>query len=456
MKRPLVIAALVLLILAVFFILVMNKIICLPSWLPLLGGQCENDTTPKEITLTYWSLWENAANIQPLIDKYQSLHPGVHIDFQQREPVNYFETVRARLATELTPDIIRVHNTWVPYLRKYLSAVPNEIMSPEVYEQTFYPVTKDTLYADGKYYAIPLEIDGLAMMYNKTLLSEAGITQLPRTWDEFKEVSAKLTKKDAAENITQAGTTLGYARGIEHFSDILGLLLAQRQIDFEDKNHRVSFHKSLSALGENLGVEVLNFYKIFSTSRKSWNDSWDCALDAFAEGKLAFFFAPSFRVLDIFGKNPNLPLGIAPVPQLAIDDPETPTVNWGTFWVETVPKHSPYQKEAWEFLSFLSQKENLAEMFRLAQNTPGRPFGEPYPRRDMAEELANNQYLSAYIIQAPTYTSWNMADATHDELLNDRIVKILQEMINKVNRGAKIQDYLNEAAAKTQQILDSL
>ncbi|MBU0708529.1 extracellular solute-binding protein [Patescibacteria group bacterium] len=430
---------------------IINKTICLPSWIPLIGGKCDGSSL-EEITLTYWGLWEEAAVIQPLIDKYQSLNPGVTIEYQKRDISDYFETMRARISTDLSPEIIRVHNTWVPVLKEYLSSLPSEVMDNTTYQQTFYPVTDDTLLLDGKYYGIPLGIDGLALLYNRSLFSQAGISSPPKTWDEFKIISKELTETDEKGRIIQAGAALGYGDGIEHAVDIIGLIMAQNGVSFADEAGKVSFHKSFSEEGNNLGEDALSFYKLFATSRKSWNPDWDSALNAFVQGKLAMMFAPSYRLLDIWARNPGLSVGVTQVPQLSEEEGEDQW-NWATFWVEVVPKKGQYRDEAWKFLHFLSQKESLTEMYRLAENQ--RQFGKPYPRQDMAAELINHQYLGPYISQARTYRSWNLTDFTFDEQLNDEIRDVFVEKVEAIAKGQDVAQLLTEAAERVQKILDS-
>jgi ABC-type glycerol-3-phosphate transport system substrate-binding protein len=45
---------------------------------------------------------------------------------------------------------------------------------------------------DGHYYGIPYRVDPRVITYRTDLFEQAGITQLPTTWDEFKEVCRKL------------------------------------------------------------------------------------------------------------------------------------------------------------------------------------------------------------------------------------------------------------------------
>jgi len=416
----------------------------------LVGGNCDLVTEPNEIVLTYWGLWESPEVIQPLIDKYEKENPHITINYQLREIDDYYKTLRSHLETDLAPDIVRVHNTWVPLLLANLSAIPDEVMTTSAYEQTFYPVTRETLLAKGKYYAVPLGIDNLALVYNTALYQQAGILKPPETWTEFNETAKILTHRDEDNEIIQAGAALGYSGGIEHFSDIVGLIMAQNGVDFIDKDGKVTLHKTFSQLSENLGADALRFYNLYATSRKTWNSSWPSALTSFAQSKTAMVFVPSFRIFDILALNPNLPLAVAPIPQL---DPTSANINWATYWVETVPKNSLHQKEAWQFLKFLTEKENLAEFYSLASST--RLFGEAYPRPDMAEELINHRYLGPYISQASTCTTWNLADGTHDIYLNDEIKEIFGSLIDKINIDiSELEEKLDEAAEEVQKVLD--
>ena len=54
---------------------------------------------------------------------------------------------------------------------------------------------------DGKTYAVPKDIDTIAMWYNKDMFDEAGIDYPDGswTWDEFYDIAEKLTKEDGSQ-----------------------------------------------------------------------------------------------------------------------------------------------------------------------------------------------------------------------------------------------------------------
>ncbi len=59
---------------------------------------------------------------------------------------------------------------------------------------------------NGKTYFIPIGWNNIMINYNRALFSDAGV-DYPKdwTWDQFREVAKKLTKRDASGNVTQYG-----------------------------------------------------------------------------------------------------------------------------------------------------------------------------------------------------------------------------------------------------------
>src|SRR5690606_33564783 len=83
-----------------------------------LGGEKVNSSKP--VTLTYWGLWESETIMEPLINQYEQDNPHVTINYEQRPIEQHYSTVKSRIsqpsASGNAPDIVRVHNSWVPVL----------------------------------------------------------------------------------------------------------------------------------------------------------------------------------------------------------------------------------------------------------------------------------------------------------------------------------------------------
>jgi len=383
---------------------------------------------PKEVTLKYWGLWEPEAVLKPLILEYQKDHSNVKIEYKLEVPGGYRERLQTRLRTEGVtdkPDIFRFHNTWLPMLKEELVPVPPTIITNAEYETIFYPVTKTDLKIGNSYYGIPLMYDGLSLFYNEELFQNAGVSEPPKTWDELRELAVKLTQKDETGRIQVAGVAMGTASNVDHFSDILGLMMLQNGVN-------------LANITGNLAEDALSFYTVFSKEDKVWDETMPSSTLAFASGKAAMMFGPSWRVFNIKESNPNLRFKTAPVPQLPGGN-----VDWASYWVEGVAKACENQAEAWDFLKFLSQKESLRRLYAEASKT--RLFGEPHSRQDMAESLVNEEYVGPYIQGAKTAKSWYLCSRTFDNGINDKIIKYLEDAVNAVNQGTPAKEALETA-----------
>ena len=368
-----------------------------------------------------------------------------------RDPRQHFESVLARIQAGNPPDIVRVHSSWVPYLADGLAPMPDDLLSTSDFVNAFYPVVSEDLIVNGMVYGVPLGIDGLALVYNEDLLKEEGFTDPPRSWSELRTYAAALTKKNSSGEIFQGGVALGYTEQIDHFSDIIGLMMSQSGITFTDDEGNVAIN-NVVVDGNNLAAEALLFYTKFGSAEQSYNPNWNGSTQAFIEGKVAMILVPSFRLIEIYNDNPFFTVRTAPEQKIASSN--AGESNWASYWVEVVPSSGQRPEEAWRLLTHMSQQEQLAEFYRTASTERG--FGEPYPRPDMASTLEIDQRVEPYVAQGPTYTSWPFADATHDVILNDAIIEVLAEQVEFVRRGGGTVDALETMVEDMQDILDEI
>lgn len=385
--------------------------------------------------LVYWGLWEPSTVMQPLIDEYESTHEGITILYSQQTYTSYESRLYTRLqqsstSAEPAPDIFRIHNTWTPKYYKYLYALPASIMTKETYASTFYPTaTADFTAKDGNIYAMPLEIDGLIVFYNKQLLSAEGVTTPPTDWDSFIELAEKLTKKSTAGKITQSGLAIGTSTNVSHAAEILSFLMLEQGIDIIDDA------KTTVTLNTTKVESVINTYTSFATGVSAiWDSSLGTDLNMFFQGKLAMMIAPSWRVFDIVQAAPNIEFGTATLPQLIANEK---TTYYSTYWAEAVSKSSTNPKAAWDFIAFLAQKEQQKTMY--SNSAKIRAFGEPYSLVELNEELKTQPYVAAIAESAAQMTSWSMGDESFVKAaLNQAITNIVED-------GASAQEALKQA-----------
>lgn len=364
----------------------------------------KNNNTSKKTTLVYWGLWEPESVMRSLIDRYEAENINVDIQYVQKPFTQYENIVYTRISQSITeetpaPDIIRIGNSWLSKFQPYLSPLPSSIMSASEYSQEFYPtVVSDFTGTDGEMYAIPLEIDGLSVFYNKKLLKTVNLDEPPKDWDSFIDISQKLTKKDSSGKITQAGVAMGSAKNIMHSADIFSLLLLQNGVSIISSDNKVV------SIDNTRSISTLDFYTDFVKVHKVWSDDLPSDLELFYSGKLAMMFAPTWRAFDIINAATQVDFGLAPVPQLPNNDP----VNYAMYWAEAVSKTSTNQLEAWKFVKWLSEPAQLKEFYSNASQV--RAFGEPYSRKSLSFELEEDTYLKAIMEMAPTMQAWKMGE----------------------------------------------
>jgi multiple sugar transport system substrate-binding protein len=425
-KLLIVIVALVLLILIIGYIMLKRG----------SGG-----TTNSQVELTYWGLWEKPEHMEEVIAAFEKDNPNIKINYTQKRFTQYEDNLYGALDDpQTTPDIVRVNNAWTYKFQSKLSRVPPEIMSESTYKQTFYSAAANDFEGnDGYLYAIPLEIDGLSMYYNVDLFTQAGISQPPEDWDTLIEQAKVLTEKNTSGEITQAGAGIGCSNNVLHSADILTALMLLNNVTMNNEDG------TQAAFNTTNGQNALEYYTDFVTIHKVWDCTLRSDLEMFASGKLAIMFGPSWRVFDIIDMNSALNFKTVPFPQLSGNPDE---LYYGMYWGEAVSAASSHQLEAWTFIKFLSESDQLMTMYSAESNS--RSFGEPYSRKDLAEEISGSGYVGAFIQMAPFYVSWRIGDQkTSEAALNKAIADVVE---GRASTGTALEEAQTTANDKMNDI----
>jgi len=403
-----------------------------------LGKKTKNEA----VTINYWGLWEDETVMNGVIASFEAKNPNIKVNYKRNQLNNYRTRLVGRLEKTGSDDVenvdvFRIHNTWIPMFRNYLAKVPTETVNSIGLETDFFDIYKTDLKENGSYLSVPLMYDGLALFYNKDLVKDTA--NLPKTWWDLEDMAKKLTTKDEKGNIKVSGVALGNTSNVDHWSDIVGLMMKQNGIDLS-KNNPDNY--------TNL-EDVLNFYTSFVTKDKVWNESMANSTLAFANGKLAFYIGPSWRAFDIQNLNKSLNFGITTIPQLPVLNGEKnatssgsllTNINWATYWTEGVNTKSIHQAEAWKFLEYLSSVDGLTTMYSTAVQV--RDFGEIYPRKSMVNKLVDNAKVQPFISAANNATSWYLASNTGDEGLNTDMQKYFGDVINAITTNTKTDEMM--------------
>ena len=369
----------------------------------------------EQTTIEYWGLWEPSEVMNEVIKEFETENPGVKVSYSKQSHLNYRERLQTAISSGNGPDVFRFHASWTPILLGELKPIPNSVMSAAEYKTTYYPVAAKQLQANGQYVGIPMMYEGLALLYNKDMFTTAGLP-VPSTWAGVKEAAVKLVIKGSDGKISRGGIALGNAENVDNFSDILGLLMLQNGATLTDTSSQEV-------------ADALSFYTSFQTTDNVWSSELPDSTAAFGREEVAMIIVPSWRIHELLAQNPDLDFGVTNVP--VIED----QLTWGSFWAEGINAKSKNQDAAAAFLKYISKKETLEKFYDAASKVRG--FGELYPRMDMSADLADNELIAPYLEDAPFADGWYLSSNTHDNGINDQIIKYYQDGINAMVTSGK-------------------
>ena len=154
----------------------------------------------KDITVELWE-WGSDELFQEIIDGYTAIHPNVTINLVNNPWEDYWTKLPLALDGKNGPAIFSIHNSYHENLINYMA--PLEIPLEDL-QADFTGV--DAHVIDGEVYYIDYGMMTGSVYYNKDMWEAAGLTEadIPKTWDEMREVAKKLTIKEG-DTIIQAG-----------------------------------------------------------------------------------------------------------------------------------------------------------------------------------------------------------------------------------------------------------
>jgi multiple sugar transport system substrate-binding protein len=407
----------------------------------LLGGKGVSNQT----TLTWWGLWEDNSIVAPIIAEYEKANPKVKINYIMQAQQDYRERLDNALAKGTGPDIFRFHNTWVPMFKDELDFVPASVMSAADFAQTFYTVASSDLTSGTGLVGIPLEYDGLGLYINEDIFSNEGRVP-PTTWDDLRITACQLTRIEN-DVITQSGVALGTVGNVDHWQEILALMMLQNGVNLGKPTGQ-------------LAADAIKFFTVFATDaacenteQKVWDATLPTSTAAFAAGKVAMYLGPSWRAFEIKQQSPDLKFKVVPVPQLPKSNTKEQDITYATYWVEGVWSRSRNKDEAWKFLKYLSEKDTLEKLYQNAART--RLFGEPYPRVDMLPLISGDPIVGGIISMASNAQSWYLASRTHDgdTGINSLMSKYFEDGVNAINKGESFDKSLDTVSQGVSQVL---
>ncbi|QHF25754.1 extracellular solute-binding protein [Rathayibacter sp. VKM Ac-2804] len=330
------------------------------------GGGGGSSADGDSITFTTWASESEQAAFESLITDFEAANDGASVELNVVPYDQMFSNIDAQLSSGEAPDVFRVDygNLGVYSSQGQLLDLTDRIDEFD----SFTPAFQEAVSFEGTPYGVPHQTDVSALLVNTELLAAAGVTDIPTTaadawtWEEFADVSAKLRASLPAEQYPFAANWQlgGTPRWLSWLFEADGALLEE--------------DGTTPAVDSEAGAKALDFTKSFfendwvpptsSVKSATYADSF------FTEQSVAMSFVGSFLVPDV-DNLADFEWTATPMPV----DARGATDLGGNALVATAETDNP--DLAAEFLSFMTEAENMAEFCAATNELPTRTDIDP-------------------------------------------------------------------------------
>ncbi|MDZ7991449.1 MAG: ABC transporter substrate-binding protein [Nostoc sp. EfeVER01] len=154
---------------------------------------------PKEdgvIHLTLWQAINPPANrdiFQKLVDKFNQTHPDIQVEsIFESEP--QLPKILTSVVANVPPDLLSFHPEYTGQFVELGALRPLEDwLNKSPLKSDIRPNLLPEMQLDGHIWSVPMHTSNIGIFYRPKLFEAAGITELPKTWDELRQVAKKLT-----------------------------------------------------------------------------------------------------------------------------------------------------------------------------------------------------------------------------------------------------------------------
>jgi sn-glycerol 3-phosphate transport system substrate-binding protein len=302
---------------------------------------------------------------------------------------------------------------------------------------SFYPAFMANSQTGGKTWGIPFQRSTIVLYWNKDLLKEAGLdpNRPPASWKEMLEYAQKLTKRDAAGNVTQWGVQIP-SSGFPYWL-FQGLTTPNGVELMNSAGTETYFDKPEVIEALAYWVDLGRKYKVMPTGVIEWGTT----PKDFFEKKIAMMWTTTGNLTNV-KNNAKFDFGVAMLP--ASKRRGSPT-GGGNFYVFKKAAKDQ-QAAAVKFAKWMTQPERAAQW--------GIDTGYVAVRADAWQTPKMADYVKGFPVAAVArdQLQYSVAElSTHD---NQRVTKALNDGIQAALTGAKTPEQaMKDAQAEASRIL---
>lgn len=278
--------------------------------------------------------------------QFEQSHPGVDIQFEGL--TNYESDVMMRLATRTAGDVLLLPNQLsTKELSGYFEPLPDRM-----FENVHFADFKSF---QAKRYGIATGISSDGIVYNKKAFAAAGITEVPRTLDEFYEACRKLKAKGIVPVYINYGAQWPMTEwGERLISFMTGDPNALNKMAEVDEPWRLD-----NAWGQALTIVRTLIGKGY-TEQELMTNSWETSKAELASGRAAMYFLGNWSIKQVIeaGAKPE-DIGFFPFPYDNRQDERYAPIS--PDWFVGISKFSENKPLAEAWITFFVRESGYVE-----------------------------------------------------------------------------------------------
>ncbi|URN11847.1 extracellular solute-binding protein [Streptomyces radiopugnans] len=172
----------------------------------VLGASPEDDASAVSGSVTWWdtSGEAEAPHFAKLVAAFEKKHPNIDVEhvsvpFDQAQQ-RFLDAVESGRGA---PDVLRADVGWtIGFAAEGHLADLTGTPALDADMSGFLPTTTaSVMLEDGGVYGVPQVTDTLALLYNRRIFEEAGISRPPTTWKDLKGAALKIKRETGADGI---------------------------------------------------------------------------------------------------------------------------------------------------------------------------------------------------------------------------------------------------------------
>lgn len=189
----------------------------------ILSG-CQNSSalTAKNSGIIKLTLWHginpppNRDVFQTLTEQFNKTHPNIQVEaLYIGQPDQQLPKILTAIVGNAPPDLLWNTPTMAGKLAELQAIQPLENwLDKSPVKAEIDPSLFESMELDGHTWSIPLATNNTAIFYRPSLFQAAGITELPQTWQQLKQVARSLSRDtNGDDRIDQHGILLPLGKG---------------------------------------------------------------------------------------------------------------------------------------------------------------------------------------------------------------------------------------------------